>query len=100
MRGQIPEEVRQRRADIIMQIQHDLLAKTNRPLLGNVFEVLCEGKRKDGRYVGRAYFQAPEVDGQVIFTSEKQIEPGTFVPVLLKRYREYDFYGTAAFPQE
>ncbi len=100
MRGQIEDGIKQRRADLIMQIQHELLSKTNRPLIGKTVEVLCEGQRKDGKYVGRAYFQAPEVDGQIIFTSHIPVKPGTFVPVLLKRYREYDFYGTASFPQE
>lgn len=100
MRGQIDEEIKQRRADLIMAIQHDLLKTTNRPLIGKTLEVLCEGVRKDGKYFGRAYFQAPEVDGQIIFTSEKPVIPGQFVPVLLQRYREYDFYGTASFPQE
>ena len=100
MRGQIPEETKQRRADIVMEIQHGLLAATNRPLIGKTVDVLCEGKRKDGKYFGRAYFQAPEVDGQIIFTSDTPVEAGQFVPVLLKRYREYDFYGTATFQQE
>ena len=100
MRGQIEPEIKQRRADLIMEIQHDLLTKTNRPLIGKTVDVLCEGRRKDGKYFGRAYFQAPEVDGQIIFTSEFPVEEGQFVPVLLKRYREYDFYGTASFPQE
>lgn len=100
MRGQIPEEIKQRRADIVMEIQHRLLASTNRPLIGKTVEVLCEGKRKDGKYYGRAYFQAPEVDGQIIFTSEEPVEVGQFIPVLLKRYREYDFYGTTSFQQE
>lgn len=100
MRGQIEEDVKQRRADLIMEIQHELLTKTNKPFIGKTVEVLCEGQRNDGKYVGRAYFQAPEVDGQIIFTSDHPIELGTFVPVLLRRYREYDFYGTASFPQE
>ncbi len=100
MRGQIDEEIKQRRADLVMEIQHELLRKTNKPLIGKTVEVLCEGQRNDGKYVGRAYFQAPEVDGQIIFASDRPIELGAFVPVLLKRYREYDFYGTASFPQE
>ncbi|MBQ1273126.1 MAG: MiaB/RimO family radical SAM methylthiotransferase, partial [Clostridia bacterium] len=100
MRGQIDEEVKQRRADLVMEIQHRLLPATNEPLLGKTLEVLCEGQAEDGSYVGRAYFQAPEVDGQILFTSENPIEPGAFVPVLLEKYNEYDFYGTAVFRQE
>ena len=100
MRGQIDDEVKQRRADLVMEIQHRLLQETNQPLLGKTLEVLCEGQREDGTYFGRAYFQAPEVDGQILFTSENPIESGTFVPVLLENYNEYDFYGTVAFRQE
>ncbi len=99
MHGQIEDEIKQRRADLIMEIQHNLLEETNRPLLGKTMEVLCEGQNPDETYFGRAYFQAPEVDGQVIFTSTLPIETGTFVPVLFEDYREYDFYGTAV-PQE
>ena len=100
MRGQIDDETKQRRADLVMEIQHELLKKTNRPYVGKTVEVLCEGQRRDGKYFGRATFQAPEVDGQIIFTCDRPVEAGTFVPVLLKRYREYDFYGTASFLQE
>ncbi len=100
MRNQIPDEIKQRRADLIMQIQHSLLPKTNKPLIGKTLDVLCEGKRKDGKYYGRAYFQAPEVDGRIIFTADFPVEEGQFVSVLLKRYREYDFYGTASNSQE
>lgn len=100
MHNQIPDEIKQRRADLIMEIQHRLLKTTNNPMIGTVTEVFCEGKRKDGKYVGRAYFQAPEVDGKIIFTSDFPVEEGQFVTVLLKRYREYDFYGTAQHIQE
>ncbi len=100
MRGQIDDEIKQRRADLVMEIQHGLLTETNLPLIGKTVEVLCEGRREDGTYFGRAFFQAPEVDGQIIFTSKTPVASGSFVPVLLKRYDEYDFYGTATFPQE
>jgi ribosomal protein S12 methylthiotransferase len=100
MHGQIEEEVKQRRADLVMEIQHGLLEETNRPLIGKTVEVFCEGQREDGFYVGKAYFQAPEVDGQILFTAEIPVLPGAFLPVRLERYNEYDFYGTAQFPQE
>lgn len=95
MRGQITDEVKQARADLLMEIQHDLLPLIAKPMLGTVTEVLCEAKRPDGTYEGRAFFQAPEVDGQILFSCPKTLEEGTFVPVLLERYSEYDFYGTA-----
>lgn len=83
-----------------MEIQHDLLPETNDPLIGTTVEVLCEGTGDDGVYVGRAYFQAPEVDGKIIFTCDRPVHEGEFIPVAIESYREYDFYGTASFPQE
>lgn len=100
MHRQIPDEVKQRRAEILMEIQNLLLNETNAPLLGKTTEVLCEGTNPDGTYFGRAFFQAPEVDGRVIFTSDAPVTEGQFVPVRLERYAEYDFYGTASFRQE
>ncbi len=99
MHNQIDDEIKQHRADLVMEIQHDLLDETNRPLLGKTLEVLCEGQQVDGTYYGRAYFQAPEVDGQILFTSKKPVIAGEFVSVLLNNYSEYDFYGTAV-PRE
>lgn len=94
MHGQIEEDTKHRRAEIVMGLQNRLLPEINAPFLDTVQDVLCEGETENG-YVGRGWFQAPEVDGKVYFTSGERCRPGDFVRVLLKRYDEYDFYGTA-----
>lgn len=94
MRGQVPQAVRQTRADLLMQQQQRLLRTINKQYVGNVYDVLCEGKQSHtGKYVGRAYFQAPDVDGRILFTSDTPVEEGTFVRVRIERFRQYDLYG-------
>lgn len=44
-------------------------------------------------YTGRAYFQAPDVDGRVYFTSQRKVSEGEFVNVLIEKHRDYDLYG-------
>ena len=94
MRGQIDQEVKERRADIIMGIQNTLLESVNSEFLGKTFDVLCEGfdEEKD-MYTGRAYFQAPDIDGRIYFSSDDPVEEGVFTKVRLDVYDSYDFYG-------
>ena len=94
MRGQIDQEVKERRADIIMGIQNTLLESVNSEFLGKTFDVLCEGfdEEKD-MYTGRAYFQAPDIDGRIYFSSDDPVGEGVFTKVRLDVYDSYDFYG-------
>ena len=92
MRGQIDEDVKQRRSEILMTIQFNLLAEINKNFIGNTYDVLCEGK-EDDKYYGRAYFQAPDVDGKIYFTSKTPCTVGEFYKITLDSFIEYDFYG-------
>lgn len=92
MHGQVPEEVRQQRADLIMTQQLTLLEQINRQYIGHIYDVLCEGKL-DEQYTGRAYFQAPDVDGRIFFTSDIPVNAGEFMRVRIDRAERYDLYG-------
>ncbi len=94
MHGQIDQETKERRADIIMGIQNTLLDSVNAGFLGKTYDVLCEGfdEEKD-MYTGRAYFQAPDIDGRIYFRSDDPVEEGEFRKVRLDVYETYDFYG-------
>jgi ribosomal protein S12 methylthiotransferase len=96
MHGQIDEETKQRRADIVMDIQNTLLESINGDFTGKTFEVLCEGYDEEKElYTGRAYFQAPDIDGRVYFSSDDPAAEGKFYNVRLDVYDSYDFYGKA-----
>ena len=76
-----PEEAK-RRAELAVDVQSEIIDAYNEAALGSVREVLCEGF--DGqRYYGRSYAESPDIDGRIWFASDRDIPPGTFVPVRL-----------------
>ena len=63
--------------------------------MGSVFDVLIEGE-EDGQPYGRAYFQAPEVDGYVFIGQHgqsKKVKPGDLLRVKIVESQGYDFIG-------
>ena len=77
------EEAR-RRAELVVDVQSDIIDDYNDSVLGTEREVLCEGF--DGQaqmYFGRSYAESPEIDGRIYFTADQEVEPGTFVTVRL-----------------
>ena len=77
------EEAR-RRAELVVDVQSDIIDDYNDSLLGQEREVLCEGF--DGQaqmFYGRSYAESPDIDGRIWFTADEEAEPGTFVTVRL-----------------
>ena len=64
---QIDEEVRAARADHIMRHQIDISREINQAKVGSVLQVLVEEIDEEGAYIGRTRYDAPEIDGTVIF---------------------------------
>lgn len=59
-----------------------------------MFKVFAEGFDKDELcYYGRAYFNAPDVDGKIRFFSDKEINYGDFYSVKILKADGYDLYG-------
>ena len=96
MPDQVDEEVRQERADIIMEQQQNVMAAFCESLIGTEIEVLVEGfDRLAGCFFGRSYADAPEVDGNVFFTCDgAKPRPGDFVKVKIEDYLGCDPVGT------
>jgi len=77
-----------------MELQMRLMEEINTNHLGKTYEVLCEGfDETTCLYSGRAYFQAPDIDGRVYFTSETEHQPGDFVNVTIESVDLYDLMG-------
>ncbi len=94
MPEQIDEAVKQERLDRLMTLQQQISAEVMRSRVGETGEVLVEGFRH-GRYYGRSLMEAPEVDGKVLFTSQKKLKPGEYVTVHITGASEYDLNGEA-----
>ena len=75
-------EEAQRRAEIAVDVQSDIIDAYNESVLGEEREVLCEGFDAQAQmYVGRSYAESPDIDGRVYFTAETDPSPGEFVTV-------------------
>ena len=95
MPDQIDEEIKQKRADIIMEHQQSVMVDYCESLIGTEIEVLVEGFDKLAEcYFGRSYADSPEVDGCVFFTcNSKKPAIGEFVKVKITDYMGCDPVG-------
>ena len=77
-------EEAQRRAEIVVDVQSDIIDAYNESVLGSVREILCEGFDPQAQmFYGRSYAESPDIDGRVWFTAEEEVPAGTFVSVRL-----------------
>ncbi len=91
---QVDEETKRRRGEVIMEDQFSIAEEKSLVRIGNTYKVLVEEyDRYTDSYTGRTYMDAPEIDGAVIFTSQKDYEPGDFVTVKITDYKDYDLIG-------
>lgn len=86
----IPEEVKQERADKIMEIQQGISEELNRDKVGKVMRVIVDRKEGDG-FVGRTEFDSPEVDPEVVIEGKAKV--GEFCNVLIASAEDYDLIG-------
>lgn len=93
MPDQIPEEVKQERLDKLMSLQAGISLKRNQLRLGQVEKVLVTDVSEDGFMLGRSQFEAPETDGEIVFTARKPPEIGSFVNVKITQAETYDLMG-------
>ncbi len=95
MDGQVDEETRQHRADIIMEQQQFIMAQKNSEMQGKTITVVTEGFDRYGEcYFGRSAADAPDIDGKIFFTSPgRKLVPGKFVPVKINDMLDYDLIG-------
>ena len=93
---QVDEEIRAQRADDIMRRQIDISREINEKKVGQCLEVIVDGRDEAGAWIGRTQYDAPEIDGTVIFESEKEFVPGDFVNVRITDAFDYDLTGVLA----
>lgn len=93
--NQVPEEVKQRRAEVLMDIQYSIAARANEALVDTELTVLVEGfDRYAECWFGRSYRDAPDVDTKVFFTSQQPLAPGDYVTVAIDDTLDYDLIGS------
>lgn len=93
--GQLEDDVKEHRADIIMEQQMTIMNDKNEALVGSVIEAAVEGFDRYGEcYFGRTASDAPDIDGKIFFSSpDKKLTMGDFVKVRIAEVMDYDLIG-------
>jgi len=91
-KNQVSEAVKLRRYNQVMSLQQEVSREVNRKFIGKTLEVLVD-ECKDGSYLGRSEFDAPEVDGLVYINSKRTLNLGDFVRLKITDTLEYDLIG-------
>jgi ribosomal protein S12 methylthiotransferase len=88
----VAAEEKERRKQVIMEIQKEISRGQNEALVGSTLRVMID-RTEGGVYVGRTERDAPEIDNEVFVTSPAPLEPGTFADVEIQDATEYDLFG-------
>ena len=89
----VPEEVKQDRANQIMEIQSQISWELNQEKIGETFRCIID--RKEGNYfIGRTEFDSPDVDNEVLIDATKHyLKQGEFVNIKINEAADFDLYG-------
>lgn len=92
----VPEDIKQDRANQIMEIQSQISWELNQAKIGQTLKVVID--RKEGNYfVGRTEFDSPDVDNEVLIDASKTyLKTGEFTTVKITDAADFDLYGEVA----
>lgn len=90
--NQIDDDVKKRRAEVIMDIQYSITENANKNKIGKIYKVIID-TYEDGKYIGRSYLDSPEIDSGIIIASDKEHNAGEFINVKITDYDGYDLIG-------
>lgn len=92
----VPEEIKQQRANEIMELQSQISWELNQEKIGKEYKCIID--RKEGNhFVGRTEFDSPDVDNEVLIDATKHyVKIGDFVDIKITEASDFDLYGTPA----
>jgi ribosomal protein S12 methylthiotransferase len=89
----VPDEVKQERADAIMELQQGISVELNEEKVGKTYKVLFD-RKESGYFVGRTQYDSPEVDNEVLVPADSQyVRLGDFANVKITDASDFDLYG-------
>jgi ribosomal protein S12 methylthiotransferase len=92
MEDDVPADIKEARAQEIMECQQEISLEKNQEKVGKELLVVVD-KKEAGRYLGRTEFDSVEVDNEVIIHSTKTLKPGQFGKVRITKAYDYDLEG-------
>jgi ribosomal protein S12 methylthiotransferase len=89
----VPEDVKQERANAIMEIQSHISWELNQEKIGKTFRCIID--RKEGsHFIGRTEFDSPDVDNEVLIDATKHyVKIGDFTNIKITDASDYDLFG-------
>lgn len=89
----VPEEVKQARANEIMEIQSQISWDLNQEKIGATFRCIID-RKEGGYFVGRSEFDSPDVDNEILIDATKHyVKTGEFINITITEATEFDLYG-------
>lgn len=93
MEDNVPEEVKQERAQQVMELQEGISEEINQGKIGKTFKVLID-RHEGGQFIGRTEHDSPEVDNEVLIDSSKYfLRVGDFAQIQIESATAFDLYG-------
>lgn len=91
---QVPEKIGEKRRDELMELQQEIAFEKTAEKVGRELEAVIEGYLpEEDVYVARTYMDAPNVDGYLFLSSERELDSGSFVTVQVTGSCGYDLTG-------
>ncbi|MEI7597140.1 MAG: 30S ribosomal protein S12 methylthiotransferase RimO [Bacteroidota bacterium] len=92
LKDNIRKSEKQKRSDILMEIQQEISLKKNTEKIGQNYKVLIDSIEND-TFIGRTEFDSPEVDNEVYIKKQAGIKVGEFYNVKIQSADAYDLTG-------
>lgn len=88
----IPEDVKTQRLDEIMSLQEEISQEIQSEKIGKIVKVVIDNYDED-YYYGRTEWDSPEVDPEVLITSDDILEIGDFYQVEITDATPFELFG-------
>lgn len=96
MEDNVPEKIKQQRANEIMQLQENISYEINQQKIGKTLKVLID-RKEGGHFIGRTEADSPEVDNEVMIPAQDHyLRIGDFAAITITDATEFDLFGVPA----
>lgn len=92
MEDQVDDAVKEERVDAFMSLQMDVSEALMGKHVGRVLDVLVTELTEEGA-LGRSYLDAPDIDGEIMIYTDKNLSVGDFIKVEITESTAYDLGG-------
>ncbi len=89
----VPANIKQERADAIMDLQSGISFDLNQEKVGKTMKVLFD-KAENGYFIGRSEYDSPDVDNEILVSNDQFVRIGDFANVRIDSADHFDLKGT------